>query len=124
MPKLAKIAQIDPIFFLHLHITSSNTFTKFHANPISQAPVSHKSSFIAIDSESSTTSPLSSPKFKPSAHFTHIYPYKPTREVSTQFQVISCLNSNFKPPMALFLAQTSFSRCLTSISPNHSFSVS
>jgi hypothetical protein len=61
MPKPAKIAQIDPRFFQHLHITSSSIFAKFHANPISQAPVFHKSPFIAIESEPSATNPLSSP---------------------------------------------------------------
>jgi hypothetical protein len=124
IPKPLKFAQIDPNFFRHLHDTSSNIFAKFHANPISQTSNFHKFPFLAIDSEPSATNSLSSPKFKPSTHFTHIYSYKPTREVSAQFQVISCLNSNFKPFMALFLAQTSFSCRLTSISPNHSVYVS
>jgi hypothetical protein len=124
MPKPLKFDQINPKFFRHLHDTTSNIFAKFHTNPIYETPVFHKFPFLAINSEPSVTNPLSSPKFKPSAHFTHNYSYKPTREVSAQFQVISCLNSNFKPPMALFLAQTSFSRRLTSVSPNHSVSVS
>jgi hypothetical protein len=66
---------------------------------------------------------FSSPKFKPSTHFTHIHPYKPIHEVSAQFHVISYLNLNSKPPMALFLVQTPFSRRLTSRSPYLSFSV-
>jgi hypothetical protein len=123
MSKPAKFAPIDPDFFRHLHDTSSNIFAKFQANSISQAPNFHKSPFLAIDSEPSATITLSSPKIKPSTHFTHNYPYKPSHEVSAQFQVISCLNSNFKPPMALFLVQMLFSRRLTSLSPNHSFCV-
>jgi hypothetical protein len=124
MPKPAKIAPIGPKFFRLLPNTSSNIFAKLYANPISQTPNFHKSPFLAIGSEPSAQIPLSSPKIKPSAHFTHIYPYKPICEVSAHFQVISCLNSNFKPPMALFFVQTSFSRRLTSLSPNHSISVS
>jgi hypothetical protein len=123
MPKPAKIAPIEPKFFEHHHNTSSNTFTKSQANPISHASILHNSLFLAIDSEPSAQIPLSSPQIKPSAHFTHIYSYKPICEVSAQFHVISCLNSNFKPPMALFLVQTSFSRRLTSRSPYLSFSV-
>jgi hypothetical protein len=123
MPKPAKIAPIEPKNFRHLHNTSSNIFAKSHTNPISQASILHKSSFLAIDSEPSAQIPLSSPKIKPSAHFTHIYPYKPIHEVSAQFQVISCLNSNFKPPMALFFVQTLFSRRLTSRSPHLSIYV-
>jgi hypothetical protein len=123
MSKPAKLAPIDPKFFRHLHNTSSNIFAKFHANLISQTSHFNKFPFLAIDSEPSATNPLSSPKFEPSAHFTHTYSYKPTREVSAQFPVISCLNSNFKPPMSLFIVQTSFSRRLTSLSPNHSFSM-
>jgi hypothetical protein len=99
MHKLAKFSQIDPRFFQHLHDTSSNIFAKFHANPICQTPIFHKFPFIEIYSEPSATNSLSSPNFKPSAHFTHIHSYIPTREVSAQFQVISCLNSNFKPPV-------------------------
>jgi hypothetical protein len=124
MSKPAKFAQIDPKFFRHLHIISSNLFANCHTNPISQAPFSHKFPFIAIDSEPSATIPSSSPKIKPSTHFIHIYPYKPIREVLAQFRVISSLKFNFKPHMALFLIQTSVSRRLTSLSPNHSFSVS
>jgi hypothetical protein len=123
MPKPAKNAPIDPKFFKHLHDTSSNSFAKFHANPISQASILHKSPFLAIVSEPSAQISFSSPKIKPSAHFTHIYPHNPIREVSAQFHVISCLNSNFKPPMALFLVQTPFSRRLTSQSPHLSISV-
>jgi hypothetical protein len=37
MPKLAKLAPIEPKFFRHLHNTSSNILAKFHANPRSQA---------------------------------------------------------------------------------------
>jgi hypothetical protein len=123
MPKPAKNAPIDPKFFRRLHHTSSNIFAKFHANTISQASILHKSPFLAIVSEPSAQIPFSSPKIKPSAHFTHIYPYKPIREVSAQFQIISCLIFNFKPPMALFLVQTPFSRRLTSRSPYLSISV-
>jgi hypothetical protein len=123
MPKPAKIAQIDPRFFQHLQDTSSNIFAKFHANLIFQTQIFHRFPFVAIDFEPSATNSLSSPKFKPSAPFTLLYSYLPTREVSDQLQVISCPISNFKPPMALFLAQTSFSRRLTSVSPNHSVSV-
>jgi hypothetical protein len=79
--------------------------------------------FRAIVSEPSAQVPFSSPTFKPSTHFTHIHPYKPIREVSAQFHVISYLNSNSKPPMALSLVQTPFSRRLTSRSPYLSFSV-
>jgi hypothetical protein len=67
---------------------------------------------------------FSLPKFKPSRHFTHIHLYKPIREVSAQFHVVSCLNSNSKPPMALFIVQTSFSRRLSSRSSHLVFSVS
>jgi hypothetical protein len=124
MPKPSKNAPIDPKFFRHLYDTSSNIFAKFHTNLISQTSNFYKSPFLAIDSEPSAKIPLSSPKIKPSVHFTHIYQHKPIREVSAQFQVISCLNSNFKPPMALFFVQTSFSRRLTPRSPNHSISMS
>jgi hypothetical protein len=123
MPKPAKFAQINPRFFQHRD-TSSNIFAKFHANPISQTLIFHRFPFIAIDSESSATYSLSSPNFKPSAHFTHIHSYIPTRQVPAQFQVISCPISNFKPSMAQFLVQTSFSRRLTSVSPDRSVSMS
>jgi hypothetical protein len=123
MSKPAKNAPIVPKLFRHLHNTSSNIFAQFHANPIYQASISQISLFRAIVSEPSAQIPFSSPKLKPSTHFTHIYPYKSIREVSAQFHVISCLNSNSKPPMALFLVQTSFSRRLTSRSPYLSFSV-
>jgi hypothetical protein len=117
MSKPAKNASIEPKLFRHLHNTFSNIFTKFHANLIYQASISLNSPFRAINSEPSAQISFSLPKFKPSTHFTRIHPYKPIREVSTQFHVISCLNSNFKPPMALFLVQTPFSRRLTSRSP-------
>src|SRR5688572_2255832 len=109
MSKPAKNAPIEPKFFRHLHNTSSNIFAKFHANPIYHASISLNSPFRAINSEPSAQIPFSSPQIKPSAHFTHIHPYKPIREVSTQFHIISYLNSNSKPPMALFLVQTLFS---------------
>jgi hypothetical protein len=121
MPKPAKDASIEPKFFKHLHNTSSNIFAKFHAHPIFQALISPNSPFRAIVSEPSAQISLSSPKFKPSTHFTHIHPYKPIREVSAQFHIISCLISNSKPPMALFIIQTPFSRRLTSRSPYLSF---
>jgi hypothetical protein len=124
MPKPLKFAQINPRFFQHLHDTSSNIFVKFHANLISQTPFYHRFPFVAIDSEPSATTSLSSPNFKPSAHFTHIHSYILTHEVSAQFQVISCPISNFKLPMAQFLVQTSFSRRLTSVSLDYSVSVS
>jgi hypothetical protein len=121
MPKPAKYAPIELKIFKHLHHTSSNIFTKFHTNPISQASILHNSLFIAINSELSAQIPFSLPQIKPNAHFTHVYPYKPIREVSAQFQIISCLIFNFKPLMALFLVQTPFSRRLTSRSPYLSF---
>ena len=105
MPKPAKDAPIEPKFFRHLHNTSSNIFAKFHAHPIFQALISPNSLFRVIVSEPSALISFSSPKFKQSTHFTHIHPYKPIREVSAQFHVISCLNSNSKPPMALFIVQ-------------------
>jgi hypothetical protein len=114
MPKPVKIAPIEPKLFRHLYNTSSNIFTNFHANPIYQASISHNSPFLAINSEPSVQIPFSLPKIKPRTHFTHIYPYKPIHEVSVQFQIISCLNSNFKPPIAQFHVQTPFSRRLTS----------
>jgi hypothetical protein len=123
MPKPAKYAPIEPKFFCHLHNTSSNIFAKFHTHPIYQASFSPNSLFHAIVSEPSAQIPFSSPKFKPSTHFTHIHSYKPFHEVLAQFHVTSCLNSNSKPPMALFLVQTLFSRRLTSRSPYLSFSV-
>jgi hypothetical protein len=123
MPKPAKNAPIEPKLFRHLHNTSSNIFAKFHANPIYQVSISHISLFRAIVSEPSAQIPFSFSKFKPNTHFTHSHPYKPIREVSAQFHVISCLNSNSKPPMALFLVQTPFSHHLTSRSPYLSFSV-
>jgi hypothetical protein len=123
MPKPAKNAPIEPKFFRHLHNTSSNIFAKFHAHPIFQALISPNSLFRAIVSEPSAQISFSSPNFKPSTHFTHIHPYKPIREVSTQFHVISCLNSNSKPPMTLFIVQIPFSRRLTSRSPHPLFSV-
>jgi hypothetical protein len=123
MSKPAKNAPIEPKFFRHLHNTSSYIFAKFHANLTYQASISPNSPFRAIVSEPSAQIPFSSPKFKPSTHFTHIYPYKPIREVSAQLHVISYLNSNSKPPMALFLVQMPFSRRLTSRSPFLSFFV-
>jgi hypothetical protein len=118
MHKPAKNAPIEPKFFRHLHI-----FAKFHAHQIYQASFSPNSPFRAIVSEPSAQIPFSSPKFKPSTHFTHIHLYKPICELSAQFHAISCLNSNSKPPMALFLVQTPFSRRLTSRSTYLSFSV-
>jgi hypothetical protein len=123
MPKPAKNAPIEPKFFRHLHNISSNIFAKFHAHLIFQALVFPNSPFRAIVSEPSAQISFSSPKFKPSTHFTPIHPYKPIREVSAQFHVISCLNSNSKPPMALFIVQMPFSRRLTSRSPYLTFSV-
>jgi hypothetical protein len=123
MPKPAKNALIEPKIFRHLHNTSSNIFAKFHAHPIFQALISPNSPFRASVSKPSAQISFSSPKFKPSTHFTHIHPYKPIREVSAQFHVISCHNSNSKPPMALFIVQTPFSRRLTSRSPYLSFIV-
>jgi hypothetical protein len=123
MPKLAKNAPIELKFFRHLQNISSNIFAKFHAHPIFQALISPNSPFRAIVSELSAQISFSSPKFKPNTHFTHIHPYKPIREVSAQFHVISCLNSNSKPPMALFIVQTPFSRRLTSRSSHLLFSV-
>jgi hypothetical protein len=123
MPKPAKNAPIEPKFFRHLHNTSNNIFAKFHAHSIFQSLISPNSPFRAIVSEPSALISFSSPKFKPSTHFTHIHPYKPIHEVSTQFHVISCLNSNSKPPMALFIIQTLFLCRLTSRSPYLSFSM-
>jgi hypothetical protein len=123
MPKPAKNAPIEPKFFRHLHNSSSNICAKFDANPIFQALISPNSLFRAIVSEPSAQISFSTPKFKPSTHFTHIRPYKPIREVSAPFHVILCLNSNSKPPMALFLVQTLFSRRLTSRSSYFSFPV-
>jgi hypothetical protein len=123
MPKPAKNAPIEPKFFRHLPNTSSNTLDKLHANPSFQASFSLNSPFRAIVSEPSALIPFSSPKFKPSTHFTHIHLYKPIREVSAQFHIVSCLNSNSKPPMTLFILQTSFSRRLTSRSSRLVFSV-
>jgi hypothetical protein len=123
MPKPVKNAPIDPKFFRHLHNTFSNIFAQFHANLIYQASISHISVFRAIVSEPSAQIPFSTPQIKPNAHFTHIYPRKPIREVSAQFQIISCLIFNFKPLMALFHVQTPFSRRLTSRSPYLSISV-
>jgi hypothetical protein len=123
MPKPAKNAPIEPKFFRHLHNTSSNLLAKFHANPSFQASISPNSPFRAIVSEPSAQISFSSPKFKPSTHFTHIHLYKPIREVSAQFHIDSCLNSNSKPPMTLFILQMSFSRRLTSRSSRLVFSV-
>jgi hypothetical protein len=124
MPKPAKNAPIEPKFFRHLHNTSSNIFAKFHANPRFQALISPNSPFRAIVSEPSAQISFSSPKFKPSTHFTHFHLYKPIREVSAQFHVVSRLNSHSKPPLSLFIVQTSFSRRLTSRSSHVLFSVS
>jgi hypothetical protein len=123
MSKPAKNAPIEPKFFRHLHNTSSNIFAQFHTLPTFQALISPNSPFRGIVSEPSAQISFSSPKFKLSTHFTHIHPYKPIREVSAQFHVISGLNSNSKPPMALFIVQTPFSRRLTSRSPYLSFFV-
>jgi hypothetical protein len=123
MPKPAKNAPIEPKFFRHLHNTSSNTFANFHANPRFQALISPNFPFRAIVSEPSAQISFSSPKLKPSTHFTHFHLYKHIREVSAQFHVVSCLNSNSKPPMALFIVQTSFSRRLTYRSSRLVFSV-
>jgi hypothetical protein len=123
MPKPAKNAPIEPKFFRHLHNTSSNIFANFHANPRFQALISPNFPFRAIVSEPSAQISFSSPKFKPSTHFPHIHLYKPIREVSAQFHVVSRLNSNSKPPMSLFIVQMSFSRRLTSRSSRLVFSV-
>jgi hypothetical protein len=120
-PNHSKLLRLNPNFsgtFTTPSVTYSPNFTpiqytrlQFHTFPYFER------------SFPSAQIPFSSPKFKPSTHFTHIYPYKPIREVSTQFHILSCLNSNSKPPMALFLVQTPFSRRLTSRSPYLSFSV-
>ena len=113
MPKPAKNAPIEPKFFRHLHNISSNIFAKFHAHPIFQALISPNSPFRAIVSEPSAQIFFSSPKFKPSTHFTHIDLYKPIREVSAQSHIVLCLNLHSNHPMSLFVRQTSFSRLLT-----------
>jgi hypothetical protein len=121
-PNQPKMLQSIPNFsgtFTIPLVTYSPNFTPI----LSQASILHKSPFPAIVSEPSAQIPFSLPTIKPSAHFTHIYPYKPIREVSAQFQIISCLIFNFKPPTALFHVQTPFSRRLTSRSPYLSFSV-
>jgi hypothetical protein len=123
MPKPAKNAPIEPKFFRHLHNTPSNILAKFHTNPSFQTSISLNSPFRAIVSEPSALIPFSSPKFKPSTHFTHIHLYKPIREVSAQFHIDSCLYLNSKPSMALFIVQTSFSRRLTSRSSHLVFPV-
>jgi hypothetical protein len=123
MPKPAKNAPIEPKIFRHLHNTSSNIFAKFHVHPIFQALISPNSPFRAIVFEPSAHISLSSPKFKPSTHFTHILPHKPFREVSAPFHVISCLNSISKTSYGTFIVQTPFSRRLTSRSPYLSFSM-
>jgi hypothetical protein len=46
--------------------------------------------FIAILFEPSAKNSFSQQNFKPSTHFTPIHSYIPIREVSAQFQVISC----------------------------------
>jgi hypothetical protein len=123
MPKPAKNAPIEPKFFRHLHNTSNNLLAKFHDNPSFQASISLNSPFRAIVSKPSALISFSSPKFKPSTHFTHFDLYKPIRGVSAQFHIVSCLNSNSKPPMALFILQTSFSCRLTSRSSHLVFPV-
>ena len=123
MPKPDKNAPIEPKIFRHLHNTSSNIFAKFHVHLIFQALISPNSPFRAIVSEPSAQILFSSPKFKPSTHFTHIHLCKPIREVSAQFHIDSCLNLNSKPPMALFIVQTPFSRRLTSRSSHLLFYV-
>jgi hypothetical protein len=123
MPKPAKNAPIEPKFFRHLHNTSSNIFAKFHAHPLFQALISPNSPFRAIVSEPSAQISFSSPKFKPSTHFTHIHPYKPIREVSAQFHVIFVPQFEFQTSYGTFIVQTPFSRRLTSRSPYLSFFV-
>jgi hypothetical protein len=119
-----KMLKLNPNFsgtFPTLPVTLLSNFTpirdsrlKFHQIP----------RFRAIVSEPSAQISFSSPKFKPSTHFTHIHLHKPIREVSAQFHVVLCLNSKSKPPMALFIVQTSFSRRLTYRSSRLVFSVS
>jgi hypothetical protein len=122
-PNQPKTLQLNPKFldtFTTPPVTYSANFT-----PIRYTRLQFHSilCFERSFSKPSAQIPFSSPKFKPSTHFTHIHPYKPIHEVSAQFHVISYLNSNSKPPMALFLVQTPFSRRLTSRSPYLSFSV-
>jgi hypothetical protein len=120
IPKPVKIAQIDPNFLQHPPATTSNSLAKFHNYSISQTRLFPHFPFIAILFESSAKNSFSPQNFKPSTHFTPIHSYIPIREVSAQFQVITCLISNFKLSMAQFTVQTLFSRHLTSVYPNHS----
>jgi hypothetical protein len=113
-PNQPNLLQLNPNFsgtFTTLPATSLPNFTPIRDLRLKFLP---NFPFRAIVSEPSAQIPFSSPKFKPSTHFTHIYLYKPIREVSAPSHIVSCLNSNSKPSMALFIRQTSFSHHLTS----------
>jgi hypothetical protein len=113
-PNQPNLLQLNPNFsgtFTTLPVTYLPNFTPIRDPRLKFSP---KFPFCTIVSEPSALIPFSSPKFKPSTHFTHFDLSKPIREVSAQFHIISCLISNSKPPMSLFVCQTSFSRRLTS----------
>jgi hypothetical protein len=122
-PNQPKMLRLNPKFlgtFTTPIVTYSPNFTpirysrlQFHSIPRfeqsfpSRVPKFH---FLCLNSNQAHTSLI----------FTHINLFVKYRLHSTSF---SCLNSNSKPPMALFLVQTPFTRRLTSRSPYFSFSV-
>jgi hypothetical protein len=113
-PNQPKMLQLNPNFsgtFTTLPVTYLPNFT-----PIRDSRLKfHQNSRLERSFPSRVPKSLfSSPKFKPSTHFTHIHLYKPIREVSAKFHIVLCLNSISKHPMTLFIRQTSFSRHLTS----------
>jgi hypothetical protein len=124
MPKPVKIAQIDPNFFSTLQLLPVSHTPIFTPIRYPRHLLFHHLPFIANLFALSAKNIFPLPNFKPSTHFTHFHSYIPIREVSAQFQVISCPISNFKLSMAQFTVQTPFSHRLTSVFPNHSIIVS
>jgi hypothetical protein len=116
-PNQPNLLQLNPNFsgtFTTLPATSLPNFTPIRDPRLKFHQISRFERSFPSRVPKSLFLRLNSPPLKPSTLFTHIHLYKPIREVSAQFHIVSCLNSNSKHPMTPFIRQTPFSRHLTS----------
>jgi hypothetical protein len=116
--------KLNPTFSSTLQLLPVPLMPNFMPIRYSRHLLHHLFIFRVICFEPSVKNVFPLPNFKPSTHFIDFHTYIPIHGVSAQFPVISYLVSNFKLSMAQFIVQTSVSRRLTPISPNHSVFVS